>query len=71
MNNVYARLAVYALLPFFGSVAASLATIVDGVAYDSATHTVSIGLEQLIAGVSGMAAGAIGNLAVFAKWGTK
>lgn len=71
MNSVYIRLALYALLPVLGSAAASLATVLDGVAYNPATHTVSIGLEQLVAGVVGLVFGGLGNLAVFKKFGTK
>ncbi len=71
MQNVYTRLAVYALLPILGAGAAGLATMIDGIGYDATTHTVTIGLEQVIAGVSGLVLGAVSNIAVFKKWGVR
>lgn len=71
MQNVYTRLAVYALLPILGAGAAGLATMIDGIGYDATTHTVTIGLEQAIAGVTGLVIGAVSNIVVFKKWGVR
>lgn len=71
MQNVYTRLAVYALLPILGAGAAGIATMVDGIGYDATTHTVTIGLEQAIAGAAGLVVGVVGNLSVFKKWGVR
>lgn len=60
LNPVYLRIVAYMFLPMLGTV--------PGVTVDLAQGIITIDIDTLLAGI---AAGAVGAGAIFAKWGKK